>query len=131
MLTGLSRLGGALLIAVSSGVLAQDDRPAVAEAAEEERVPEIVVIAPRPGDRRGVDDDIANDPERARILREHFDMQADREEFEWRRSREIASPSRIRVGYDPADEYELRNGVDIHALPSENIKPATLFRIRF
>ena len=118
-----------VIAALASATSAAQDEPPAEEQVNE--VDEIIVIAPRPGDRRRVDEDIANDPERVRIMREYLSQSEDQDELEWRLEQAVNSPSRIRLGYDPADEYELRNEIDIHSLPSENNKPATLFRFRF
>ena len=118
-------------VAILFGAAAAAQEDDTGDAASDDAVEEIVVIAPKPGDRRRVDDDVLEDPLRARILKELYEMRADQEELEWRQAQAIENPSRIRIGYDPRDEYEIRNEMDILALPSERTKPATLFRIQF
>ena len=97
---------------------------------ESEDVEEIIVVAPKPGDRRLVDKEY-EDPTRARLLKEFHEMQADEEEYEWRKSAALESPSRIKWGYDPRDEYQMRNRMDLEDLPWEKTKPATVFRFEF
>ncbi len=58
-------------------------------------------------------------------------MQEDQEEFEWRKSAAEEDTSRISWGYDPEDEYRMRNELDLQDLPSQGTKPATLFRFNF
>ena len=99
-------------------------------ADEGEPIEEIIVIAPKPGDRRRVDREY-EDPVRAKLLKDFYKMQEDKEEFEWRKSAAAESPSRIKWGYDPRDEYRMRNEMALQDLPSERTKPATLFRFKF
>lgn len=120
----------ALLGLCAGAPLAQETDAARDEDQEEDTVEEIVVIAPKPGSRRRVDEDY-EDPLKLRILKELYEMRADREESEWREELARANGSRIKLGYDPRDEYRLRNEMDLTALPTENTKPATLFRFRF
>lgn len=132
-----------LIAAISSALLvdpvfAQDEEQApeaadVAEStenAEEEAIEEIIVVSPRPGSRRRVDTEY-EDPVRAKLLKEFYRMQELEEEYEWRRSASTDSSSRIKWGYDPRDEYRMRNDIALQDLPSEKTKPATLFRFEF
>ena len=114
-------------------VFAQDtvEDSAVEETAEtNEPVEEIVVVAPKPGSRRRVDDEY-EDPVRAQLLKDFYKMKEDDEEFAWRASKAEENSSRIEWGYDPAAEYKIRNDLDLQALPSEQVKPATIFRVQF
>ncbi len=113
------------------GAVAFAQEPEEAETDEDESVEEIIVVAPRPGDRRRVEPDVLDDPLRARIMKDLAEAEADREEFEWRRQQAIENPSRIKLGYDPRDEYEMRREMDPLELPMDRNKPATLFRIQF
>ena len=127
-------LGIAAAIAVLSGAAAfaqeANDEPAdEAPAAPSEEIEEIIVFAPKPGARKRVDQEY-EDPVRTQLLKDFYKMQDDAEEFEWRDSA-AKTPSRISWGYDPRDEYRMRNEMDLQALPSENVKPATLFRVDF
>ena len=136
----VENLGIAAAIAVFFGAVAfaqeANDEPAdVAPAATSEEIEEIaeiaeiIVIAPKPGSRKRVDQEY-EDPVRAQLLKDFYKMQEDQEEFEWRDTA-AKTPSRITWGYDPRDEYRMRNEMDMQSLPSQNVKPATLFRVDF
>ncbi len=58
-------------------------------------------------------------------------MEVLEEEYEWRTSATVESPSRIKWGYDPRDDYKMRNEMDLTDLNFEQTKPATLFRLEF
>ncbi len=128
-------LGIAAAIAVLFGVAAfaqeANDEPAdEAPAATSEEIEEIIIIAPKPGARKRLDQEY-EDPIRAQLLKDFYRMQDDAEEFEWRDTAAAKTPSRITWGYDPRDEYRMRNEMDLQALPSDRVKPATLFRVDF
>jgi hypothetical protein len=133
----VDNLGIAAAIAVLCGAAAfaqeANDEPAdeapVATSQEIEELEEIIVIAPKPGSRKRVDQEY-EDPVRAQLLKDFYKMQDDQEEFEWRDTA-AKTPSRITWGYDPRDEYRMRNEMDLQSLPSENVRPATLFRVDF
>ncbi len=131
----VGNLGIAAAIAVLFGAAAfaqeADDEPAdEAPAATSEEIEEIIVIAPKPGARKRVDQEY-EDPVRAQLLKDFYRMQDDAEEFEWRDTAAAKTPSRITWGYDPRDEYRMRNEMDLQELPSDRVKPATLFRVDF
>ncbi len=134
----VDNLGIAAAIAVLFGAAAfaqeANDEPAdeapAATSEEIEEIEEIIVFAPKPGARNRVDQEY-EDPVRAQLLKDFYKMQDDAEEFEWRDSAAAKTPSRITWGYDPRDEYRMRNEMDLRALPSERTKPATLFRVDF
>ena len=137
--TGLFAAGIALLCGVA---FAQDseqetegvDIDSAVEAAREDAindvVEEVIVVAPPPGGRRRLDD-IYIDPLKERIMKDLEDAYADREESAWRAELAEENDSRIKLGYDPRDEYRLRNEMDLTDLPSDINKPATVFRIGF
>ncbi len=121
-------LFGAAVFAQEANDESADEAPA--DTSEQiEEIEEILVIAPKPGGRRRVDQEY-EDPVRAQLLRDFYKMQDDQAEFEWRDTA-AKTPSRITWGYDPRDEYRMRNEMDLQALPSERTKPATLFRVDF
>ena len=91
---------------------------------------EIIVIAPKPGSRRRVDTEY-EDPARAKLLKEFYRMKELDEEYAWRQSTSTDSSSRMQWGYDPRDEYRMRNDTALQDLPSEKTKPATVFRVEF
>ncbi|MGI9206241.1 MAG: hypothetical protein ACR2Q3_19655 [Woeseiaceae bacterium] len=104
--------------------------PTEVDAAADDVVEEIVVFGSRPGDRRRVDVEY-EDPVRAQLLKDFHKMRQDEEEYEWRKSAAAESSSRIKWGYDPRDDYRMRNEMNLQELPSERNKPATLFRFEF
>lgn len=118
-------LGAAL---AASLAVAQD--AAEPPPGEGEEVEEIIVVAPRPDDRRRVDREY-EDPMRARLLKELYEMQVLEEEYEWRKSGAEVSPSRIEWGYDPRDDYRRREDMDIQKPNWETTEPATIFRFKF
>jgi hypothetical protein len=131
----VDNLGIAAAIAVLFGANAfaqeANDEPAdEAPTDTSEEIEEIIVFAPKPGGRKRVDQEY-EDPVRAQLLRDFYKMQDDEAEFEWRDTGAAKTPSRISWGYDPRDEYRMRNEMDLQALPSQNVKPATLFRVDF
>jgi hypothetical protein len=131
----VDHLGIAAAVAVffAAAAFAQEanDEPAdEAPAATSEEIEEIIVIAPKPGARRRVDQEY-EDPVRAQLLKDFYKMQDDAEEFEWRDTGAAKTPSRITWGYDPRDEYRMRNEMDMQALPLDRTRPATLFRVDF
>jgi len=134
----VDNLGIAAAIAVLFGAAAfaqeANDEPAdeapAATSEDIEEIAEIIVIAPKPGARKRVDQEY-EDPVRAQLLKDFYKMQDDAEEFEWRDTGAATTPSRITWGYDPRDEYRMRNEMDMQALPLDRTKPATLFRVDF
>ncbi len=121
-------MAAALVALFGVAVFAQeaDEEP----ADDSEIIEEIIVIAPKPGARRRVDKEY-EDPVRAKLLKDFYEMQEDQKEFEWRKAAAEENPSRIKWGYDPSDEYRMRMQMDLQELPSERTKPATLFRFNF
>ncbi len=118
----------ALVALFGATVFAQevDEEP----AGEDEIVDEIIITGSKPGGRKRVDVEF-EDPARARLLKDLHEMQADKEEYAWRKSAAIDSPSRIKWGYDPADDYQIRNNMDLDDQNWGKTKPATLFRLEF
>jgi hypothetical protein len=97
---------------------------------DSETIEEIIVIAPKPGARRRIDKEY-EDPVRAKLLKDFYEMQEDQIEYAWRRAAAEDNSSKIKWGYDPSDEYQMRRQMDLQELPSERTKPATLFRFDF
>ena len=121
-------MAAALVALIGVAVFAQeaDEEP----ADDSETIEEIIVVAPKPGARRRIDKEY-EDPVRAQLLKDFYEMQEDQEEFEWRKAAAEENPSRIKWGYDPSDEYQMRRQMDLQELPSERTNPATLFRFNF
>lgn len=107
----------------------EDQEPASEQVAETEDMEEIVVISPRPGSRRQLDDEY--DPIREELLREFNRLQELDEEYAWREAAETDATSRIQWGYDPREDYRMRNDTALQDLSWEKTKPATLFRFEF
>ena len=122
----------AIVALLGGAVLAQeaDEEPAEEAVDESESIEEIIVVEPKPGSRRRVDREY-EDPVRAKLLKDFYRMQELEEEYEWRTSAADDTPSRIEWGYDPRDDYRMRNEMALQELPSERDKPATLFRFKF
>jgi len=118
----------ALVALFGATVFAQevDEEP----ADENEVIDEIIVSGSKPGGRKRLDLEY-EDPVRARLLKDLHEMQADKEEYAWRESAAIDSPSRIKWGYNPADDYQIRNNIDLDDQNWGKTKPATLFRLEF
>jgi hypothetical protein len=124
------KFGAAAALVALFGAAAFAQQADEEPADESEAVDEIIVVAPKPGSRRRVDKEY-EDPTRARLLKEHYEMEVLEEEYEWRTSATVDSPSRIKWGYDPRDDYKMRNEMDLLDLNWEQTKPATLFRLEF
>jgi len=122
----------AIIALLGLAVLAQETEEEPAEDAvdDSDSIEEIIVVEPKPGSRRRVDEEY-EDPIRAKILKNFYEMRKDEEEFEWRISGAEDSDSRIEWGYDPRDDYRMRNEMALQELPSERNKPATIFRFKF
>jgi hypothetical protein len=127
------KFGAAAALVALFGIAAfaqQADEEPADESEAVESIEEIIVIAPKPGSRRRVDKEY-EDPTRARLLKELYELEVLEEEYEWRTSATVESPSRIKWGYDPRDDYKMRNEMDLTDLNFEQTKPATLFRLEF
>ena len=111
----------------------EEQEPETADAPEVEEIDpmeEIIVVSPRPGSRKRVDQEY-EDPVRAKLLKDFYRMQELEEEYEWRTAKSSDSSSRIKLGYDPRDEYRMRSDTALQDLHFEKDKPATLFRVEF
>ena len=118
----------ALVLLFGAAAFAQE---AVEEPADDSTVvDEIIVTGSKPGSRKRLDPQY-EDPTRARLLKDFHKMQADEVEYLWRKSAAEDSPSRIKWGYDPADDYQMRSNLDLQDLNWGQTKPATLFRFEF
>lgn len=123
-----SGIAAAIVVLVGATVFAQEADDEADDSSEE--IEEITVVAQKPGDRRRVDREY-EDPVKAQLLKDFYQMQEDQEEYEWRTAAAEDNSSRITWGYDPADEYRMRNELNLDDLPSERTKPATLFKVSF
>ena len=97
----------------------------------DEVVEEIIVYAYKSGDK------IDLDARYEELLRSQISAELDRmevlnEEYEWRKSSAAAeNSSRIKWGYDPEADMSMRRDTTFTDLPTDEVKPATLFRIQY
>ena len=124
------KFGAAVALVLFFGAAAIAQEADEESADDSEVVDEIIVTGSKPGGRKRVDEQY-EDPARAKLLKDFHEMQADQEEYEWRKSAARDSPSRIKWGYDPADDYQMRSNMDLEDLNWGKTKPATLFRLEF
>ena len=97
---------------------------------DSETIEEIVVLGQKPGSRRRVDA-VYEDPMRARLLKDLEELRANEEEYKWLAEEPKKNTSNVQWGYDPRDDYLTRDEIDLLEHPTENNKPATLFKIGF
>ena len=96
----------------------------------ETSIENIVVIAPFP------DGPLSLDPSydellKARIRKEIEILMRESEAEDWRAEFTEENDSRIKFGYNPSDEYRIRNEVELSPDINEIVKPATVFRLQF
>jgi len=94
-------------------------------------IEEIVVYADKPGNKIDMD---ARYEElyRIRAAAELDRLEVLNEEFVWRKSMAAAEDSsRIKWGYDVEAEMSMRSDTSLIDLPTDTVKPATLFRVQF
>ncbi|TDJ28015.1 MAG: hypothetical protein E2O59_06885 [Gammaproteobacteria bacterium] len=94
-------------------------------------IEEIVVYADKPGNKIDMD---ARYEElyRTRAAAELDRLEVLNEEFVWRKSMAAAEDSsRIKWGYDVEAEMSMRSDTSLIDLPTDTVKPATLFRVQF
>ncbi len=121
-------IAAAIVVLVGATVFAQEADDEADDSSEE--IEEITVVAQKPGDRRRVDREY-EDPVKAQLLKDFYQMQEDQEEYEWRSTSSRDDTSRVSWGYDPQDEYHMRNDLSMQDLPTERVKPASLFKVEF
>jgi hypothetical protein len=106
----------------------QDDADTIEEA---EVIEEIVVYANKHGG------EVDLDARYAELFRSRASAELDRldvleEEYEWRKTMsETEDTSRIKWGYDAEAEMSMRRDTSLTDLPTEDTRPATLFRVQF
>lgn len=101
------------------------------EDTTDETVEEITVYAYRSGDKIDLDARY-NELLRAQIAAELDRMEVLNEEYEWRKSSAAAeSSSRIKWGYDLESDMSMRRDTTFTDLPTDTVKPATLFRVQY
>jgi hypothetical protein len=128
-----SRVVVSAAILIYAGVaFAQDEDADQVEDTTDEVIEEVVVYAYKPGD------EIDMDARYAELFRTRAAAELDRlevldEEYKWRVAMTEAdsSSSRIKWGYNPEDDMSRRRDTTLTDLPTDVVKPATLFRVEF
>jgi hypothetical protein len=124
----------AAILIYASAAFSQDEEAEQVEQVEDttdEPIEEVVVYAYKPGDEIDMDARYA-ELFRTRAAAELDRMEVLNEEYEWRVSMsEAESSSRIKWGYNPEAEMSMRRDTSLTDLPSDRVKPATLFRIQY
>lgn len=119
-------------ILIYAGIVSSaDEETELDESATTNSIEEIVVYADKPGDKMDMD---ARYEElyRTRAAAELDRLEVLNEEFVWRKSMAAAEDSsRIKWGYDVEAEMSMRSDTSLIDLPTDTVKPATLFRVQF
>lgn len=125
----------AAILIYTSVALSQDEQVEDATDETDEPIEEVVVYAYKPGD------EIDLDARYEELFRTRAAAELDRldvldEEYEWRVAMsedesEDESESRIKWGYNPEAEMSMRRDTSLTDLPTDQVKPATLFRVQF
>lgn len=122
--------------AVVEAVLEEDSEENIAEevskddSQSETSIEEIMVLAPFPDGPLSLDP-FYDDPLNARIRKEIELLMADPEAEDWRAELAEETDARIKFGYDPRDEYRLRNEIELNPQLNGTVKPATILRFEF
>lgn len=122
----------AIALCASSAAPAQDEDEQAPDTSESESTTreEIIVVAPRPGSRRQLDS-VYDDPVRARVLKDLYEMREDEAEVAILDAAAKRNVGRVRLGYDPTEDYLRRKEIDLETPQRDTVRPATIFRIRF
>ncbi len=119
-------------ILIYAGIVSSaDEETELDESATTNPIEEIVVYADKPGNKIDMD---ARYEElyRTRAAAELDRLEVLNEEFVWRKSMAAAEDSsRIKWGYDVEAEMSMRSDTSLIDLPTDTVKPATLFRVQF
>lgn len=121
----------AAMLICANAVFSQEEESESTDAAADEAIEEVVVYAHRPGD------EVDLDARYEELLRTRAAAELDRlevlnEEYEWRKSlSEDEDSSRIKWGYNPEVDMSTRRDTTLTDLPTDTVKPATLFRVEF
>ena len=121
----------AAVLVYASTVSAADEETVSNEVATDEAIEEIVVYGYKSGDKVDLD---ARYEElfRSRAEAEFSRLEVLEEEFEWRKSiATVDDSSRIKWGYDVDAEMRMRRDTTLTDLPTDTVKPASLFRVQF
>ncbi len=98
---------------------------------EQEAMEEIVVIGNKSGDPIDLEAQY-EEQLRARIVADYLRQQTEEDEERWRKSLPTAvEQGRIRWGYDAQAESRIRRDMALTDLPTDTVKPATIFSVQF
>ncbi len=98
---------------------------------EQEPMEEIVVIGNKSGDPIDLEAQY-EEQLRARIVADYLRQQTEEDEERWRKSLPTSvERGRIRWGYDAQAEARVRRDMALTDLPTDTVKPATIFSIEF
>ncbi len=98
---------------------------------EQEPMEEIVVIGNKSGDPIDLEAQY-EEQLRARIVADYLRQQTEEDEERWRKSLPTSvEQGRIRWGYDAQAESRVRRDMALTDLPTDTVKPATIFSIEF
>lgn len=121
----------AAILMYASAAISQNEQAEQVEDTTDEAIEEVIVYAYKPGD------EIDMDARYAELFRTRAAAELDRlevldEEYQWRVSMsEAESESRIKWGYNAEAEMSMRRDTSLTDLPTDTVKPATLFRAEF
>lgn len=121
----------ATLLVSASALIAADEDAVPDDDAADETIEEVVVYGYKSGDKIDLD---ARYEElfRTRAATEIQRAKDLDDEYEWRKSLAPAEDSsRIKWGYDIDTEMRMRGETSLAELPTDTVKPATLFRAEF
>ncbi len=119
----------AIFVFAAAAARAQVDTEASAE--EQDPMEEIVVIGNKSGDP--IDLEARYEEQlRARIVADYLRQQTEEDEERWRKTLPTSvEQGRIRWGYDAQAESRVRREMALTDLPTDTVKPATVFSIQF
>ena len=122
----------AMAMLIHAGVaFSQDEDAEQVEATSDEAIEEVIVYAYKPGDEIDMD---ARYEELflTRAAAELNRIEVLDEEYQWRiASSEAEDSSRIKWGYNPERDMSMGRDTSMTDLPTDTVKPATLFRAEF
>jgi len=121
----------AAVLIYASAAISQNEEAEQVEETTGAAIEEIIVYAYRPGDEIDMDARYA-ELFRTRAAAELERLEVLDEEYQWRVSMtEAESESRIKWGYNAESQESMGRDTSLTDLPSDFVKPATLFRAQF
>jgi len=126
------RIAAIAVLLIYAGTLpAADEEEVPNEDATDEAIEEVVVYGYKGGDKVDLDARYA-ELFRTRAAKEIQRSKDLDDEYEWRQSMAPAEDSsRIKWGYDVDTEMRMRGEPSLAEIPTDTVKPATLFRAEF